>query len=76
MALDAGRRRLRGAEALGGEPVAMVNSHAHADHFGGYTFLLKRTATRVHAPAQEEAILRYPDPEPLYHCSGLRRPLS
>ncbi len=64
MVLDAGRRLLSGAEALGGELVAIVNSHAHADHFGGNALLLKRTATRVHAPAQEEAILRYLDLEP------------
>lgn len=63
---DAGRRLLRGAEALGGELVAILNSHAHADHFGGNAFLLKRTAAEVHAPAQEEAILRYPDLEPFY----------
>lgn len=63
---DAGRRVLRGAEALGGELVAIVNSHAHADHFGGNAFLLKRTAAEVYAPAQEEAILRYPDLEPFY----------
>ncbi|MCI0370980.1 MAG: 16S rRNA (guanine(527)-N(7))-methyltransferase RsmG [candidate division NC10 bacterium] len=61
---DAGRRLLRGAEALGGKLVAIVNSHAHADHFGGNAFFLERTAAKGHAPAQEEAILRYPDLEP------------
>ena len=63
---DAGRRLLRGAGALGGELVAIVNSQTHADHFGGNALLLKRTAAKVHAPAQEEAILRYPDPGPFY----------
>lgn len=52
---DTGRRVLRGVAALGGELVAIVNSHAHGDHFGGNAFLRKRTAAEVYAPAQEEA---------------------
>lgn len=63
---DAGRRVLKAVQALGGELVAIVNSHAHADHYGGNAFLLKRTGAPVYAPAQEEAILRYPDLEPFY----------
>src|SRR5205823_3452243 len=39
---------------------AIVTTHAHADHFGGNAFVVKRTGARVYAPAWDEAIMRYP----------------
>jgi glyoxylase-like metal-dependent hydrolase (beta-lactamase superfamily II) len=47
-------------EELGGEIVAVLTTHAHADHFGGNAALVKRTGATVHAPRFDEAFLRYP----------------
>ena len=47
-------------EELGGEVVAVLTTHAHADHFGGNATIVKRTGAVVHAPRFDEAFLRYP----------------
>jgi glyoxylase-like metal-dependent hydrolase (beta-lactamase superfamily II) len=47
-------------EELGGEIVAVLTTHAHADHFGGNATIVKRTGATVHAPRFDEAFLRYP----------------
>ncbi len=50
-------------------------THAHADHYGGAHFLQKRQDVHTIAPSLEEAILRYPQLEPLYLFGG-NDPLS
>jgi glyoxylase-like metal-dependent hydrolase (beta-lactamase superfamily II) len=47
-------------EELGGDIVAVLTTHAHADHFGGNAAIVKRTGANVHAPRFDEAFLRYP----------------
>jgi glyoxylase-like metal-dependent hydrolase (beta-lactamase superfamily II) len=47
-------------EELGGEVAAILTTHAHADHYGGNATVVKRTGATVHAPAFDEAFLRYP----------------
>jgi glyoxylase-like metal-dependent hydrolase (beta-lactamase superfamily II) len=47
-------------EELGGNIVAVLTTHAHADHFGGNATVVKRTGAIVHAPRFDEAFLRYP----------------
>ncbi len=47
-------------EELGSEVVAVLTTHAHADHFGGNATIVKRTGALVHAPRFDEAFLRYP----------------
>jgi glyoxylase-like metal-dependent hydrolase (beta-lactamase superfamily II) len=47
-------------EELGGDVVAVLTTHAHADHFGGNATIVKRTGAIVHAPRFDEAFLRYP----------------
>jgi glyoxylase-like metal-dependent hydrolase (beta-lactamase superfamily II) len=47
-------------EELSGEVVAVLTTHAHADHFGGNATIVKRTGAVVHAPKFDEAYLRYP----------------
>ncbi len=47
-------------EELGGDVVAVLTTHAHADHFGGNATVVKRTGAVVHAPVFDEAYLRYP----------------
>ena len=57
-------------EELGGEVVAMLTTHAHADHFGGNATVVKRTGAVVHAPAIDEAFLRYPLLQPALLFGG------
>ncbi|MBB6099169.1 glyoxylase-like metal-dependent hydrolase (beta-lactamase superfamily II) [Deinobacterium chartae] len=71
---DHGRRILRALEARGLQLNAVLNTHSHADHYGGNAFLESRCAgLPVFAPPLEEAILRYPLLEPLY-LFGARPP--
>jgi glyoxylase-like metal-dependent hydrolase (beta-lactamase superfamily II) len=62
----AANRIARAAESLGARPVAIVNTHAHADHHGGNAHLVRRLDLPVHAPAFDEAVIREPGYEPLY----------
>jgi glyoxylase-like metal-dependent hydrolase (beta-lactamase superfamily II) len=39
---------------------AIINTHGHADHFGGNAFLVKRTGVRVYAPDIDELTIRHP----------------
>jgi glyoxylase-like metal-dependent hydrolase (beta-lactamase superfamily II) len=47
-------------EELGAAVVAILTTHAHADHFGGNATVVRRTGAAVHAPEIDEAFLRYP----------------
>jgi glyoxylase-like metal-dependent hydrolase (beta-lactamase superfamily II) len=51
-------------DELGGDVVAVLTTHAHADHFGGNATVVKRTGAAVHAPTLDEAFLRYPVLQP------------
>lgn len=61
-------------EELGGEVVAILGTHAHADHFGGNATVVKRTGARVYAPAFDEAIMRYPLLQPALLFAGADPP--
>ena len=63
-------------EELGGEIVAILTTHAHADHFGGNATVVKRTGARVYAPAFDEAFLRYPLLQPICLFAGADPPPS
>jgi glyoxylase-like metal-dependent hydrolase (beta-lactamase superfamily II) len=66
-----GKKALRAArEEVGGEVVAILTTHAHADHFGANAAVVKRTGARVFAPAFDEAILRYPLLQPISLFGG------
>jgi glyoxylase-like metal-dependent hydrolase (beta-lactamase superfamily II) len=50
---------------------AIVQTHAHADHFGGNAHLLAAYPDAlVYAPPLEEAVMRYPVLEPIYLGMG------
>jgi glyoxylase-like metal-dependent hydrolase (beta-lactamase superfamily II) len=66
----AANRILRAAEQLGRPLVAIVNTHAHADHHGGNAQLVRRVGVPVYAPAVEEAVIREPRYEPIYLFGG------
>ena len=57
-------------EELGGDVVAVLTTHAHADHFGGNATVVKRTGAVVHAPIFDEAYLRYPLLQPALLFGG------
>ncbi|MCP2015470.1 glyoxylase-like metal-dependent hydrolase (beta-lactamase superfamily II) [Deinococcus sp. HSC-46F16] len=60
------RKLLRAVEGAGLTPGAILNTHSHADHHGGNTFLLGRFPDLpVYAPPLEAAIIRHPVLEPL-----------
>lgn len=47
-------------EELRTEIRAIINTHGHADHFGGNAFLVKRTGAKVYAPDIDELTIRHP----------------
>lgn len=57
-------------EELGSEIVAIVTTHAHADHFGANAAVVKRTGAKVYAPAIDELILRFPLLQPAMLFGG------
>lgn len=50
--------------------VAILNTHSHADHYGGNDYLTRNLKIPVWAPEFEEAVLRYPYLEPMYLYGG------
>lgn len=60
----------------GGQIKHIINTHSHADHFGGNRFWseTEEEGIQVWAPPLEEAIIRYPELEPIYLFNGVRPP--
>ncbi|AFZ66398.1 MBL fold metallo-hydrolase [Deinococcus peraridilitoris] len=73
---DRAKKLLRALTARGLQPVALLNTHSHADHYGGNALLRARVpGLEVFAPPLEEAIIRHPLLEGLY-LFGARPPAS
>lgn len=60
------RKAAQGVEQAGLRPVALINTHAHADHCGGNAFLVKRTGLAVYAPPIEAALIQHTEIETFY----------
>ena len=73
---DAARRILKHVASLNVELVAVIVTHAHADHFGGASEVKKRTGAPVLAPAFEAAVVENPVLEPVYLFAARSRWLS
>lgn len=71
---DAGRRIKKACESLGVTPTAILNTHAHADHYGGNDFLVRNLGGSVYAPPFEASILQSPYLEPVYLFNGAKPP--
>jgi glyoxylase-like metal-dependent hydrolase (beta-lactamase superfamily II) len=71
---DHGKRILKACRAAGLEPRAIINTHSHADHYGGNAYLQAELGIPAYCPIFEEAILKYPILEPIYLYSGARPP--
>ena len=71
---DAGRRIRKACDELGVTPIAIVNTHAHADHYGGNDYLVRNLNLPVHAPPFEASIMQSPYLEPVYLFGGAKPP--
>lgn len=71
---DAGRSVKKACEALSVTPVAILNTHAHADHYGGDDFLVRNFGLPVYAPPFEASIIENPYLEPVYLFGGAKPP--
>ena len=71
---NSGRELKKAVQHLGLQPRAIINSHSHADHYGGNQFLLKAFDIPVYAPELEASIMRQPYLEPVYLFNGAAPP--
>jgi glyoxylase-like metal-dependent hydrolase (beta-lactamase superfamily II) len=62
---DTGRRVLKILVDNGLKLVAVINTHAHADHCGANNFLIERTGAAFYAPEIEADIIQHPLIQPL-----------
>lgn len=69
---DYGRALRKACDALNVTPVAILNTHSHADHYGGNDYLLRQYDVPVYAPAFEAGILQNPYLEPVYLFNGAK----
>lgn len=70
---DYGREIKKGCESLGLTPAVIINTHSHADHYGGNDYLLRQYPDiPVYAPTFESAILQTPYLEPVYLFNGAK----
>lgn len=49
---------------------AILTTHAHADHFGGHAFVVRRTEAAVYAAGLDAAVLRHPELQPIFLYGG------
>lgn len=69
---DYGRKLRKACEQLDVKPVAIVNTHSHADHYGGNDYLVRNFGLPVYAPPFEGSIIQSPYLEPVYLFGGAK----
>ena len=67
---DAGKKVKRILDANGWSLDAIYNTHSHADHIGGNSYLQKQTGCPVYAPGIERDFTEHPFLEPSYLYGG------
>lgn len=62
------KRIIAAAEEASIDIIGILNTHAHADHYGGNARIRKsfKDLRFIYAPAIEDAVIRYPILEPVY----------
>jgi glyoxylase-like metal-dependent hydrolase (beta-lactamase superfamily II) len=73
---DHAKKILKACRAKNLSPRAILNTHSHADHYGGNAYLQETCNIPAYAPIFEEAIIKYPILEPMYLYGGVRPPKS
>ncbi len=67
---DSGRSIRKALEAEGLKLEVIINTHSHADHFGGNDYLARNLKAEVYAPSIESGIIQNPILEPIYLFHG------
>ena len=67
---DSGRLIRKALESEGLLLKAIINTHSHADHFGGNDYLVRNLGPKVYAPKLESGIIQNPLLEPIYLFHG------
>lgn len=65
-----GKNILKVIQEMGWNLTSVINTHSHADHFGGNHYLQEQTHARIYASSFEAAIMENPDLEPYYLYSA------
>ncbi|MGI8975138.1 MAG: MBL fold metallo-hydrolase [Thermomicrobiales bacterium] len=63
-------------EEVGLNVIAILTTHAHADHFGGHEFVARRTGAEVYASPIEATILKNPELQPSLLFGGAVPPAA
>jgi len=71
---ESGKKILKDLEKSGLLVEAIINTHSHADHCGGNSYIKKKTNASIYAPPIEAEIIRNPAMEPFYFFSGASPP--
>ena len=69
-----GKYLRQACEQLNVVPAAIINTHSHADHYGGNDYLLRQFDIPVYAPEFETSIIQSPYLEPVYLFNGAKPP--
>lgn len=67
---DTGKKILKCLQKEGLSLKVIINTHSHADHFGGNSYLREKTGALVYAPEIEASMIQHPIFEPFYLFSG------
>jgi glyoxylase-like metal-dependent hydrolase (beta-lactamase superfamily II) len=67
---DSGRNIKKVLESEGLVLEVIINTHSHADHFGGNDYLARNLKAKVYAPRIESGIIQNPILEPIYLFNG------
>jgi glyoxylase-like metal-dependent hydrolase (beta-lactamase superfamily II) len=67
---DSGRNIRKALESEGLTLEYIINTHSHADHFGGNDYLVRNLGAKVYAPRIESGIIQNPILEPIYLFNG------
>ncbi|WHH60736.1 MBL fold metallo-hydrolase [Petroclostridium sp. X23] len=67
---NAARKVLKELKQMDITPAVIINTHAHADHFGGNAFIQKRQNVIVCTSEKESVTAQYPIYEPFYLFSA------